>query len=98
MPPVPDGSCDLTAHVAVDACAAAGLRAGAVESRLLRQSEALQQLGIQRTQAAQPLETAAGLEHTSQVAELTAPDGLGAFWWLLQSVGGPIPPLARRSF
>ncbi|MEU9832510.1 SAM-dependent methyltransferase [Streptosporangium sp. NPDC048047] len=29
VPPVPDGSCDVTAHVALDACAAAGERAGA---------------------------------------------------------------------
>ena len=37
-------------------------------------------------------------EHAApQQTELTAPDGLGAFWWLLQSVGGPMPPLARRS-
>ena len=97
VPPVPDGTCDLTAHVAVDACAAAGLRAGAVESRLLRQREALQQLGIEGPQAEPRPGTAAALEHASQVAELTAADGLGAFWWLLQSVDGPIPPLARRS-
>ncbi|GAA2481530.1 hypothetical protein GCM10010393_10160 [Streptomyces gobitricini] len=28
VPPVPDGSCDITAHVALDACAAAGAAAG----------------------------------------------------------------------
>ncbi|MFG1754550.1 SAM-dependent methyltransferase [Streptosporangium sandarakinum] len=33
VPPVPDGSCDITAHVALDACAAAGERAGATGAR-----------------------------------------------------------------
>jgi hypothetical protein len=69
---VPDGSCDLTAHVAMDACAAAGLAAGARTSRLLRQRDALRHLDV-----------------TS--AELTDDAGLGAFWWLVQSVGCDLP-------
>ena len=32
--PVPDGSCDITAHVALDACADAGERAGATSTTL----------------------------------------------------------------
>ncbi|MFJ6987386.1 MULTISPECIES: SAM-dependent methyltransferase [unclassified Streptomyces] len=55
--PVPDGSCDITAHVALDACAAAGAAAargagpsaGARRSprpRLLRQRTALRALGV----------------------------------------------------
>ncbi|WP_328872972.1 SAM-dependent methyltransferase [Streptomyces sp. NBC_00287] len=57
--PVPDGSCDVTAHVALDACAWAGERAGVNENarayasarelpsaRLLLQRDALRALGI----------------------------------------------------
>lgn len=43
--PVPDGSCDLTSHVALDACAAAGSFAGA-PPELLSQREALHRLGV----------------------------------------------------
>ena len=41
VPAVPDGSCDLTSHVALDACEAAGAEAGATSSTLLRASRAL---------------------------------------------------------
>ena len=46
VPPVPDGGCDVTAHVAIDSVAAAGVRAGAGGTRLLRQAEALAALGV----------------------------------------------------
>ncbi|MBB0231481.1 SAM-dependent methyltransferase [Streptomyces calidiresistens] len=58
VPPVPDGSADLTAHVALDACAAAGLAAGAPARAaaggppdagaavLLDQRTALRRLGV----------------------------------------------------
>ncbi len=82
VPPVPDGSCDLTAHVALDACAAA---TGAL---LLTQREALPALGIC---AALPATTdpsfAMGLQRASQARELLDPDGLGRFGWLVQAVG-----------
>jgi SAM-dependent MidA family methyltransferase len=80
--PVPDGSCDITAHVALDACAAAGEAEGATWTGLLRQREALGDLGL-----AEPTGTRAQLEHRSQLAELTDPHGLGAFTWLVQPVG-----------
>jgi SAM-dependent MidA family methyltransferase len=80
--PVPDGWCDLTAHVALDSCAAA---TGAV---LLRQREALRALGIC---AALPDPAAPSfareLEAASQAAELLDPCGLGGFGWLVQAVG-----------
>ncbi|MCZ9338904.1 hypothetical protein NGM37_14085, partial [Streptomyces sp. TRM76130] len=41
--PVPDGSCDITAHVALDACATACALPGA---RLLTQRAALHALGL----------------------------------------------------
>ncbi|WP_031077360.1 SAM-dependent methyltransferase [Streptomyces sp. NRRL S-118] len=69
VPPVPDGTCDITAHVALDACAAAGapVAAGAAGAagpaagtdrgaELVTQREALRRLGI--TGARPPLETA----------------------------------------
>ncbi|HEX2810723.1 MAG TPA: SAM-dependent methyltransferase, partial [Kineosporiaceae bacterium] len=46
VPPVPDGSCDLTAHVALDAVAAAGRRAGATGTRLTDQRTGLAELGV----------------------------------------------------
>jgi SAM-dependent MidA family methyltransferase len=86
--PVPDGSCDITAHVALDACALPG-------ARLLTQRTALRALGI--TGARPPLTLAStdptayvrALAHASAAAELTEPVGLGAFGWLLQPVGLP---------
>ncbi|MFI8857247.1 SAM-dependent methyltransferase [Streptomyces prasinus] len=90
--PVPDGSCDITAHVALDACAAACPLPGA---RLLRQRAALRALGL--TGSRPPLTLAStdpagyvrALAAASQAAELVAPGGFGDFGWLLQPVGIP---------
>jgi SAM-dependent MidA family methyltransferase len=90
MRPVPDGSCDITAHVALDACAAAFPGA-----RLLSQREALHALGL--SGARPPLALAStdpagyvrALADAGAAAELTAPGGLGDFGWLLQPVGIP---------
>ncbi|GHF76295.1 hypothetical protein GCM10018787_26260 [Streptomyces thermodiastaticus] len=92
--PVPDGSCDLTAHVALDACAAAA-PAGLTGARVLTQREALRALGV--TGARPPLTLASerpadyvrALARAGQAAELTAPGGLGDFGWLLQPVRLP---------
>ena len=46
VPPRPDGSMDLTAHVAIDAVAAAGQAAGATTSWLTEQHVALRALGV----------------------------------------------------
>jgi SAM-dependent MidA family methyltransferase len=83
VPPVPDGSCDITAHVALDACAAA-----AGGGTLRTQREALRALGV--TGARPPLALAStapaayvrALAAASGAAELTDPAGLGAFVWL----------------
>ncbi|MBB5128565.1 SAM-dependent MidA family methyltransferase [Streptomyces albaduncus] len=88
--PVPDGSCDLTAHVALDACATACALPGA---RLLPQREALRALGL--SGARPPLALAStdpagyvrALASAGEAAELTAPGGLGDFGWLVQPVG-----------
>jgi SAM-dependent MidA family methyltransferase len=94
--PVPDGSCDITAHVALDACALPG-------SRLLTQREALRALRI--TGERPPLSLATtdptayvhALASAGEAAELTAHGGLGDFGWLLQPVGFPNPLPAENS-
>jgi SAM-dependent MidA family methyltransferase len=98
VPPVPDGSCDVTAHVAVDACAAAGEQSGASETVLVRQSHALRALGVdgRRPDVAlattDPASYARALIDAGEAAELLDPAGLGGFWWLVQGVGGvPVP-------
>lgn len=86
VPPVPDGSCDVTAHVALDACAGPG-------SVLLTQREALAALGV--SGARPPLALAStdpagylrALGSAGEAAELTARGGLGDFLWLCQPVG-----------
>ncbi len=93
VPPVPDGSCDLTAHVALDACAAA------TDSRLVRQREALLSLGVDGTvpdraeATTDPRGYLARLQHATQAAELLDPRGLGGFGWLVRPVGiaDPLP-------
>ncbi|MGW0766378.1 SAM-dependent methyltransferase [Streptomyces sp. NPDC002676] len=95
--PVPDGSCDITAHVALDACATAPTARTLPAARLLTQREALHALGL--TGARPPLALAStdpsayvrALAGAGEAAELTAPGGLGDFGWLLQPVGIPDP-------
>ena len=97
MPPVPDGSCDLTSHVALDACADAGRAAGATGSLLTTQRSALHALGVRRSTptrelaSADPMAYLQALSATGEVAELTDPDGLGGFGWLIQTVGVSLP-------
>lgn len=87
--PVPDGSCDLTAHVAMDAVAAAA----GTPYRMVRQREALRALGVDG--ARPPLELARtdpaaylrALSAAGAAAELTEPEGLGGHWWLLHTIG-----------
>ena len=97
VPPVPDGSCDLTAHVAIDAVEAAGIRGGAGESLLTDQRTALRALGVRggRPDVAlareDPLGYLRSLSHAGEEAELIARGGLGDFAWLVQAVGVPLP-------
>ncbi|WP_237320208.1 SAM-dependent methyltransferase [Streptomyces sp. JJ36] len=105
--PVPDGTRDLTAHVALDACAAAGAAevtgaggtggTGAGGGALRTQRAALHALGVHGGRP--PLSWAStdalgyvrALRTASEAAELTDPGGLGAFTWLTQPVGVPDP-------
>lgn len=89
--PVPDGSRDVTAAVAVDSVAAA------VGGRVLRQREALAALGLSAERpplslaTTDPGEYAARLARASRVADLTAAGGLGTFYWVVSGVGGVDP-------
>ncbi|MEU1334024.1 SAM-dependent methyltransferase [Streptomyces sp. NPDC005865] len=84
--PVPDGSCDITAHVALDACAGEG-------AALLDQRAALGALGVSGGRpplalaSSDPAGYVRALARAGEAAELTAPGGLGDFGWLLQPVG-----------
>jgi hypothetical protein len=80
---LPDGSRDVTAHVAVDAVGAA------VDGRLLRQRDALAELGVDGSRP--PLDLAhddpaayvRSLSLASESSELLASGGLGDFWWIV---------------
>ncbi|MGP3952071.1 SAM-dependent methyltransferase [Streptomyces sp. 7N604] len=94
--PVPDGSCDITAHVALDACASAGAEAvpgGARDPVLLPQRHALRALGVAGGRpplalaSSDPAAYVRALSSAGEAAELTDPAGLGAFTWLIQPMG-----------
>lgn len=91
VPPVPDGSCDITAHVAMDGVAVAA----GTPYRLVTQRHALKALGVDggrpplalaRTDPAGYLRALAG---AGAAAELIDPAGLGGHWWLLHTIGIP---------
>jgi Uncharacterized conserved protein len=87
--PVPDGSCDLTAHVAMDSLDA---------DELARQREVLRGLGARATGPEHaranddPMGYLRALERVSAEAELIRPGGFGDFWWAVKHVKGPDVP------
>ncbi|MFF5215143.1 SAM-dependent methyltransferase [Micromonospora sp. NPDC000442] len=106
VPPVPDGSCDVTAHVAMDSVASAGERVARCAYVLTSQREALRALGADGGRpplslaSSDPAGYLRALATASAAAELTDPAGLGGHWWLWQPVGLPadrLPPLAALS-
>ena len=94
--PIPDGSY-ITAHVAVDACAAAGEAAGADSTVLMRQADALRALGLNARRPpldlshSDPTAYVHALSRASQALELLEPSSLGSFWWLTQAKGCLLP-------
>ncbi|MCX5207409.1 SAM-dependent methyltransferase [Streptomyces sp. NBC_00237] len=91
---VPDGSCDVTAHVALDACAEAA-RSLAVHTELLTQREALGRLGVSGTRppltlaSSDPTAYVRALSGAGEAAELVQRGGLGDFGWLMQRTYSP---------
>ncbi len=93
VPPVPDGSRDLTAHVAIDSVRMAGEETAGMPAVLTTQRKALTALGMRavRPPLANATEDPAGylraLAEATLVSELTAVGGLGDHLWLVQPVG-----------
>ncbi|WP_371653986.1 MULTISPECIES: SAM-dependent methyltransferase [unclassified Streptomyces] len=83
--PVPDGTCDITSHVALDACAGPS-------GELVPQREALAALGVTGTRpplslaSTDPAAYVRALARAGEAAELTARGGLGDFLWLRERV------------
>lgn len=98
--PVPNGSCDLTAHVAMDA---AGFAVTGRPFTLVRQTDALRALGV--TGRRPPLALAhedpgryiRALANASVAAELTDETGLGAHYWLWQPIDVGLPPPTMKA-
>ena len=83
VPPVPDGSSDVTAHVAMDSVASAGAAVARCAYSLVLQREALRALGADGGRpplslaGTDPVGYVRALAAASAVAELTDPAGLG---------------------
>ncbi len=82
--PVPDGSCDVTAHVAVDSLAQDERRTQREAVRELLGPVPAPDTDLARTD---PPGYLAALARRSALGALTAPEGLGGFWWVLARVG-----------
>ncbi len=102
VPPVPDGSTDITAHVAIDSLVASradrprGAGDPTPRTTLTRpQREALRALGVRGRRpdiglaTSDPTAYVRQLQEASEAAELRDPAGLGAFSWALHGVGQP---------
>ena len=91
--PVPDGSRDITAHVALDAVTAA------VDGRLTSQHEALTSLGIRSEPPPRELASTdphgylALLAESASAAELLDRRSLGSYGWVVKAVGTVDPLL-----
>lgn len=91
---LPDGSRDVTAHVAVDAVAAR------VGGTVVGQREALRSLGVSGARPDLELATSdppgylRALSRATEAAELTDVAGLGGFRWVVTSRGGTAVPAA----
>jgi SAM-dependent MidA family methyltransferase len=92
--PVPDGSCDITAHVALDACAASVDVSSTV---LTTQRDALRALGVRGSRPdislarTDPPRYLRSLQQAGEEGELIDPCGLGGFGWLIQSIDTCLP-------
>jgi SAM-dependent MidA family methyltransferase len=91
--PVPDGSCDITAHVALDS----------LGGTVTTQRGALQALGVTAARPSQelareePLRYLAELSSAGEAAELLDPSGLGSFGWVWTAAGESAVRRASRA-
>ena len=101
VPPRPDGTTDITAHVALDAVAEAGRVAGAKDTTITDQRTALRALGVSgglpdiALATSDPHAYLRALSGAGEEAELIARGGLGDFGWLVQGVGIDVPAVLR---
>jgi SAM-dependent MidA family methyltransferase len=89
--PAPDGSCDITAHVLMESCAAA---VEGAETLLTTQRDALRALGVTGERPSydgDPQAYVAALSRTGAAGELLDPHGLGGFAWLVQAKDCALP-------
>jgi len=92
--PIPDGSCDLTAHVAFDSLAVTARTVGAEPAPIRTQRAALTELGLSGSRPApmdaqsDPRGYLAELANAGEAAELLDPAGLGGFGWLAVRIPG----------
>jgi SAM-dependent MidA family methyltransferase len=85
--PVPDGTCDITAHVLFESLAQP-------TDIVMSQHDALRALGVRPARPAYDGDAAtylAALSAAGEAAELLDESGLGGFSWLLHAVGVPQP-------
>jgi hypothetical protein len=92
VPPLALPDRNLTAHIAVDAVAAAGEQVGAGTAFRCRQAQALADLLPPPVPAGDALSELAAI---SRRAALSSPHAWGSHWWLLQEV--PVPSDADLS-
>ncbi|ADB35447.1 protein of unknown function DUF185 [Kribbella flavida DSM 17836] len=91
--PVPDGSCDITAHVALDS----------LGGTITTQRDALRALGVSAGRPSQelartdPLRYIAELSSAGEAAELLDSAGLGAFGWVWTGSGADVVRRASRA-
>jgi len=93
-----DGSCDITAHVALDSLAAA-----VPGSLVTTQRSALSALGVSSSRPSQelartdPLRYLAELSSAGEATELLDPSGLGGFGWVWTGAGADAVRRASRA-
>ena len=89
--PVPDGTCDITAHVLMESCAVA---APGGPPTLMAQRDALLGLGLsgeRPSYGGDPSSYLGALSAASEAGELLDAHGLGGFTWLVHAKGVPQP-------
>ena len=91
--PVPDGTCDITAHVALDS----------LGGTIVSQRDALRALGVSATRPpldlaqAEPMRYLSELSSAGEAAELLDPSGLGGFGWVWTAKGADTVRRASRA-